>query len=154
MAARRTQAADLFAKALGEVEKALPYIQAGFKGLMGFLVAIAQAVVPAINKGFQFIVKNIKAIAVTATFFTSFIGILKGIVIVTRAWTAATQALATAKKVAATAAAALQAIMNPASLVKTGLAIAGAAAAAIALGKAMDAAAEQSGRCRFSGDGL
>ena len=141
-----TQAADLFAKALGEVEKALPYIQAGFKGLMGFLVAIAQAVVPAINKGFQFIVKNIKAIAVTATFFTSFIGILKGIVIVTRAWTAATQALATAKKVAATAAAALQAIMNPASLVKTGLAIAGAAAAAIALGKAMDAAAEQSGK--------
>ena len=149
-----TQAASMFAQMLGEVEKALPYIQTGFSKLTGYLTAIAQAVLPAVNKGFQFVKDNIKGILTTVTFFASFIGILKGIVLVTQAWTAATTALANAKKVAAVAAAALQAIMNPGSLGKIALAIAGAAAASIALGKAMDAAANQTTKVKDESKGL
>jgi tape measure domain-containing protein len=149
-----TQAASMFAKALSEVETALPYIQTGFRQLTGFLAAIAQAALPAVNAGFQFVKDNIKGVIQTATFFASFIGILKGIVFVTQAWTAATTALANAKKVAAVAAAALQAILNPASLVKIGIAIAGAAAASLALGAAMDAAANETTKVKDESKGL
>ncbi len=149
-----TQAASMFAKALSEIEAALPYIQTGFRQLTGFLVAIAEAALPAVNAGFQFVKDNIKGILQTVTFFASFIGILKGIVLATQAWTAATTALANAKKVAAVAAAALQAILNPASLVKIGVAIAGAAAASLALGAAMDAAANKTTEVKDESKGL
>ena len=149
-----TQAASMFAQMLGEVEKVLPYIQTGFSQLTGYLAAIAQAALPAVNKGFQFVKDNIKGILQTVTFFASFIGILKGIVLVTQAWTVATTALANAKKLAAVAAAALQAIMNPGSLAKIAIAIAGAAAASVALGAAMDAAANQTTKVKDESKGL
>ncbi len=128
---------------------ALKEVDTAFKNL----VIAFEPVMPAIVLPFKvlaqlltLVAQNIKQLAVTATFLATFVTIMRGAVLATQAWTAATQALATAKKVAAVAAAALQAILNPKTLATIALAIAGAAAASFALGKAMDAAAGQSGK--------
>lgn len=149
-----TAGTQAFADLLGEVEKAVIANYGIFKQFLGVLMAIAKAVLPAMSAGFEFVFKNIKAILQTVAFFGTFIGILKGIVIATQAWTAATRALATAQKVAALAATALQVIMNPGALLKIGVAIAGAAAASVALGKAMDAAAANSAKVKDESSGL
>jgi len=138
-----TAATQGFGDLLGKVEKAVIDNYGVFKQLLGVATTIAMAILPQMSSAFDVLAQNIKGIVVAATFFGTFVGILKAITIATQAWTAATNALATAKKVAAVAAAALQAIVNPASLIKVGLAIAGAAAASYALGKAMDEAAKQ-----------
>jgi TP901 family phage tail tape measure protein len=128
---------------------ALKEVDTAFKNL----VIAFEPVMPAIVLPFKvlaqlltLVAQNIKQLAVTATFLATFVTIMRGAVLAMQVWTAATQALATAKKVAAVAAAALQAILNPATLATTALAIAGAAAASLALGAAMDAAAGQSGK--------
>jgi len=133
--------AQLLSDALVAIREKMPLIVAAAQSLLAPFMAIGSVVLPAVKAGFEGVLNNIQPIIQTATFFGTFIGILKGITIATTAWTAATTALANAKKAAAVAAAALQAIVNPANLAKVGVAIAGAAAASYALGKAMDQAA-------------
>ena len=137
-----TAATEQFSLALVGIKDSLPTIQAAFGRLTGFLVAIGQAALPAINSGFEFLKGNIKGIIQIAAFFGTFVGILKGIVLATQAWTAASVALANGQKIAAVASAALQAILNPASIAKSIVAIAGAAAVSFALGQALDAATQ------------
>ena len=149
-----TAATQGFADLLGEVEKAVIANYGMFKQFLGVLTAIASAVLPAMAGAFQFVFKNIKAILQTVTFFGTFIGILKGIVLATQAWTAATKALATAQKVAALAATALQVIMNPGAIAKILTGIAGAALATAALGRAMDAAAASSTKVKDESSGV
>lgn len=133
--------AELLTQALVSIQEQMPVIVAAANQLLAPFIAIGSVVLPAVKAGFQGVLSNIQPIIQTAAFFGTFIGILKGITFATQAWAAATTALANAKRVAATAAAALQAIMNPANLAKVAVAIAGAAAASYALGKAMDQAA-------------
>lgn len=140
--------AELLTQALAAIQEQMPVIVAAANQLLAPFIAIGSVVLPAVNAGFQGVLSNIQPIIQTAAFFGTFIGILKGITLATQAWAAATTALATAKRVAATAAAALQAIMNPANLVKVGVAIAGAAAASYALGKAMDQAAGETAKTK------
>lgn len=136
------QGAKILTSAFEGLYKQMPNIATAIRALLAPLTAIAQVIVPAIGAAFNFVLNNIKAIVQIAGFFGGFVAVLKIVEGATLAW-------ATAQKVAAVAAAALQAILNPATLAKTALAIAGATAASYALGKAMDQAAKDTKGMKF-----
>lgn len=138
-----TQAATKFTSALKQVEAAMPQVQAAVMALMTPLGAIADVVLPAVSGAFKFVLQNIQAIIQVATFFGTFVGVLNAITLATKAWAAATTVLGTAQKVAAVAAAALQAMSGPAGIAKVIAATATATGASYALGKAMDSAAKK-----------
>lgn len=134
-----------FAEGMQAVADSMPQVAAYIQSLMGPLVAIGQILLPAVGEGFRLVIENIKVLAQIATFFGTFVGTLKAIAFVTDLYTKSVLALATAKKVAAVAAAALQTILNPANALKIAVALGAAAAASYGIGKAMDAAAEAAG---------
>jgi len=138
-----TQAATRFTSALQEVEAAMPQVQAAVMALMTPLGAIADVVLPAVSGAFKFVLQNIQAIIQVATFFGTFVGVLNAITLATKAWAAATTVLGTAQKVAAVAAAALQAMSGPAGIRNVIAATVTATGASLALGKAMDSAAKK-----------
>jgi TP901 family phage tail tape measure protein len=141
---KQDKAAGVASKAFNEMsatlEGALKEVDTAFKNL----VVAFKPVVPAIIAPFKLlagtinlVADNIKALAQAAAFVGTFVGIMKAAVIATKAWAVATQVLAAAKKAAGVAAAFLQAVMNPASLATTALALGAATAAAVTLGNAM-----------------
>ena len=141
---KQDKAAGVASKAFNEMsatlEGALKEVDTAFKNL----VAAFKPVIPAVIAPFKLLAgtinlvsENIKTLAVTAAFIGTFVGVLKGAALATKAWALASAGLAAAKKAAGVAAAFLQAVMNPASLATTALALGAATAAAVTLGNAM-----------------
>jgi len=141
-------------KAAGVAQKAFEdmsnTIQGAFKELLTSfenLVVAAKPLIPAIIAPIKVLAgtinlvsSNLKGILQLATFMSTFVGIMKGAAIATKAWAIATAALAAAKRAAGVAAAFLQGVINPASIGQTAIALGVAAGAAYTLGKAMDGA--------------
>ncbi len=119
--------------ALKEVDTAFKNLVVAFKPVIPAIIVPFKVLAGAIN----LVSENIKALAVTATFIGTFVGVLHGAALATKAWALATAGLAAAKKAAGVAAAFLQAVMNPATLATTALALGAATAAAVTLGNAM-----------------
>jgi TP901 family phage tail tape measure protein len=124
---------DTLGGALKEVQTSFENLVVAFKPVVPAVIAPFKVLASTIN----LVANNIKALAVTATFIGTFVGVLNAAAIATRAWALATQGLAAAKKAAGVAAAFLQAVLNPASIAKTALALGVATGAAVALAKSM-----------------
>lgn len=132
------QMADTLGGALKAVETEFKNLVVAFAPITPLLVAPLKVVAGTLS----LVAQNMKAVGAAAVFIGTLTALINGTVIATKAWTIATTALATAKKVAGIAAAFLQSVMNPAGIAKVALALGAATAASVTLGNAMGKAAQ------------
>jgi TP901 family phage tail tape measure protein len=130
---------DTLGGALKEVQTSFENLVVAFKPVVPAIIAPFKVLASTVD----LVASNIKGLLVTATFIGTFVGVLNAAAIATKAWALATQGLAAAKKAAGVAAAFLQAVLNPASIAKTALALGIATAAGVGLAKAMGDTGDQ-----------
>lgn len=128
--------ANTLGGALKEVDTAFKNLVVAFKPITPAIIAPFKVLAGAVN----LVTENIKALAVVAAFFGTFALVMNGVAIATKALAIASGVLAAAQKAAGIAAAFLQAVMNPASLIQIGVAVTAAAGTAVLLGNAMNEA--------------
>ena len=140
------QAADKVMFSIGKAFE--PLVIAGVRLLtdavqsLGGMIVYLREPLAIANKAFLFLVENAKVLVQIIGGFAAAVLTFKALGVATQVWAKATAGLALAKKAAAAAAATLQAIINPATLVKTAAAVAAGTAVYFGLSKVIDGAAQ------------
>lgn len=148
--AKLNQATDKLFNSIGKLFA--PIVINGSKALANtfdlLVVAVGKMEGPLtlINNAIIFITNNAKTLIQIVGGFAAAVGTFKAIGIATQIWAKATAALAVAKRGAAAAAAVLQAILNPASLLQTAAAVGVGAVVYQSLGAAIDGATEEANK--------